>query len=97
MKVFKFGGASIKDADSIKNVATILEQFKDESLVIVVSALGKTTNAMEAVVAAHARQDGTARSLFEEVKQTHYQLMQELFEPDAEIFTTINDTLVEAE
>ncbi|MEZ4920585.1 MAG: aspartate kinase [Saprospiraceae bacterium] len=97
MKVFKFGGASIKDADSIKNVAAILEQFKDESLVIVVSALGKTTNAMEAVVAAHARQDGTARSLFEEVKQTHYQLMQELFEPDAEIFTTINDTLVEAE
>ena len=47
MKVFKFGGASVCDADSIRNVGRVLQLFAPEKLVIVVSAMGKTTNAIE--------------------------------------------------
>jgi aspartate kinase len=47
MKVFKFGGASVKDATSVKNVAAILNEYKQEQLFVVISAMGKTTNALE--------------------------------------------------
>ena len=48
MEVFKFGGASLKDAQSIKNIVEILNSYHDlEQLVVVVSAMGKTTNAFE--------------------------------------------------
>ena len=47
MKVFKFGGASVKDADGMRNVASIIEKYNDGKLLVVVSALGKTTNALE--------------------------------------------------
>lgn len=47
MKVFKFGGASVKDANAVKNLAAILKNFPDEKLIVVISAMGKTTNALE--------------------------------------------------
>jgi aspartate kinase len=50
MKVFKFGGASVRDAHGVRNLAHIVRQFPDDDLVIVVSAMGKTTNALEALV-----------------------------------------------
>ncbi|MBP7513736.1 MAG: aspartate kinase [Flavobacteriales bacterium] len=50
MKVFKFGGASVKDAAGVRNVANVLSHFPDDDLLIVVSAMGKTTNALEEVV-----------------------------------------------
>ena len=50
MKVFKFGGASIKDVPSIKNILEIISKYEKDNLVIVVSAMGKTTNALEKVV-----------------------------------------------
>jgi len=50
MKVFKFGGASVKDADSVRNVAKIIEAYPNEKIIIVVSAMGKTTNALEKIV-----------------------------------------------
>jgi len=50
MKVFKFGGASVKDAEGVRNVARVLKHFGLDDLVIVVSAMGKTTNALEEVV-----------------------------------------------
>ena len=50
MKVFKFGGASIKDISSIKNILKIISTYNEDRLVIVVSAMGKTTNALELVV-----------------------------------------------
>lgn len=97
MKVFKFGGASIKDAAGIKNVASILGRFKGEQLVIIVSAMGKTTNALEEVVAAHGRQDGRAQELYDAVKERHYEIMRELFDANDEVFTSVNDTFVEGE
>ena len=50
MKVFKFGGASVKDAAGVKNVATIIKNYTGGNAVIVVSAMGKTTNALEQIV-----------------------------------------------
>lgn len=49
MKVFKFGGASVKDAEGVRNVARVLKHFPKDDIVVVVSAMGKTTNALEAL------------------------------------------------
>jgi len=50
MRVFKFGGASVRNADSIKKVATIIKSYTDQPLLVVVSAMGKTTNALENLI-----------------------------------------------
>ena len=50
MKVFKFGGASVKDAKSIRNIASILSLYDNDKLAIVISAMGKTTNLLEKIV-----------------------------------------------
>jgi len=98
LKVFKFGGASIKDADSIKNVASILERFRQEKIIIIVSAMGKTTNALEKVVSAHNYGNTElARQLLEDLKKAHYQIMDSLFEPGDEVYAVVNDTFVESE
>lgn len=97
LKVFKFGGASLRDAERIKNVGNILRQYADDQLVIVVSAMGKVTDKMEKVVQAHAEQTGEAAALLEEVKQQHYQLCQELFEGSQEVYDHINDLFVEVD
>ena len=49
MKIFKFGGASVKDAESVRNVASIIRRFPEENIVIIVSAMGKMTNALEVI------------------------------------------------
>jgi aspartate kinase len=60
MDIFKFGGASLQSPDRIKQVANIIQQHKEEKLLVVVSAMGKTTNALEEVVAlAMAKKDFT--------------------------------------
>jgi len=97
VKVFKFGGASLKDAAGIRNVASILQQFQGEQLVIVVSAMGKMTNALEDVINAHAKQTGQAQVLYDGVKEKHYEIMRELFEANDEAFSVVNDTFVEGE
>ena len=60
MRVFKFGGASVSTAERIRNVGEIIKNYSNEKLLIVVSAMGKTTNALEKVVDAfHAgKKDG---------------------------------------
>ena len=50
MRIFKFGGASVKDADGIKNVFSVLEKVGHEDTLLVISAMGKTTNALEIVI-----------------------------------------------
>ncbi len=97
MKVFKFGGASLKDAAGVKNVATILQRYKDEQLVVVVSAMGKTTNALEEVIHAHAKQTGQAQALYDKFKENHYAIMRDLFDEGDEAFVTVNDVMVEGE
>lgn len=72
MKVFKFGGASVNSVERIKNVADILRHYKGEKIVVVISAMGKTTNALEKVVDAFcAGKKEEALQLFDQVKQQH--------------------------
>ena len=97
IKVFKFGGASLKDADNIRNVAAILQKFKSEQLLIVVSAMGKTTNALEEIISAYFAQDGTAFDKLNNMRAKHETLMGELFDKNAPVFADVNDTFVEVE
>lgn len=79
MKVFKFGGASVKDADAVRNVASIVKRYS-EKLGIVVSAMGKTTNALEEIVDARWRRDENRYlSLIEERRNFHHEIISELF------------------
>ena len=72
MKVFKFGGASVNSIERIQNVAHILQHWKDEPIMVIISAMGKTTNALEKVVEAFfAGKNDEALQLFEQVKQQH--------------------------
>ena len=96
-KVFKFGGASICDANAIKNVAFILKDYQKENLLIVVSAMGKTTNKLEAIVDAYFFSKGDAFALLEKVKQDHFLVMADLFETTHEVYSAVNDTFVEIE
>ncbi|ANI89262.1 aspartate kinase [Arachidicoccus ginsenosidimutans] len=72
MRVFKFGGASVQDVDHIRHVAKIIEQYQDEKLLIVVSAMGKTTNALEKVAESfYAQRKDDALRLFDDIKKQH--------------------------
>ena len=55
MKIFKFGGASVKDADGVKNLLNVVNKKADKNTIIVVSAMGKTTNALEKIVSNYWR------------------------------------------
>jgi aspartate kinase len=98
IRVFKFGGASLRDADNVRNVATILKHYADEPILIVVSAMGKTTNALEAIVKAHQTQSGEAMELLEQVRRQHFELTRDLMGEAAETaLISVNDALVEIE
>jgi aspartate kinase len=72
MKVFKFGGASVNSVERIKSAGKILQQYSGEKLLVVISAMGKTTNALEKVVQAfYEKRNEEALQLFEQVKQQH--------------------------
>ena len=74
MKVFKFGGASVNSIERIHQVGAILRSYEQETILLVISAMGKTTNALEKVVEAfYDRRTDDALGLFEQVKQQHLQ------------------------
>src|ERR1017187_477001 len=79
MKVFKFGGASVKDAAAVRNVADIVRLYAGEKIVVVVSAMGKTTNALEKLTHAHYYKEGNVEEQFKEIKDFHYNMVAHLF------------------
>jgi aspartate kinase len=96
MKVFKFGGASVKDADAVKNVASILDSFANENLVVVISAMDKTTNALEKVVRTYWNKGQDLRKNIDFVKDFHVKIATDLgFKSDHEIFQIIHNAFVE--
>jgi aspartate kinase len=98
VKVFKFGGASLKDVEAIKNVVHILDRYRDEQLIIVVSAMGKTTDALERVVMAHNEgHTETARRLLQDIKTAHDQIIAGLFDQGDDVYAAVNDLFVESE
>jgi aspartate kinase len=97
MRVFKFGGASVRDAKSVQNVHRIIEQFNTEPLIIVVSAMGKITNKFEGLVKAHFEKSLTSEIL-EDVRNYHGEIVKELFGDKSQpVIEDINNTLVEVE
>ena len=98
MKVFKFGGASIKDAAGFRNVCSILQRYKNEKLVVVISALGKTTNALETVVHAYCNDESSAKDLFNAVRRQHFDILGELIPDNShDVYRNLNNLFVEVE
>lgn len=97
MQIYKFGGASIKDASGIKNVARIINEQRDGSpLVVVVSATQNTTNILENVIDSYFHQKEDLLTRFKEVKEKHEQIMHDLFDNKQHpIFDDVANTFVE--
>nr|WP_121271643.1 aspartate kinase [Pedobacter schmidteae] len=96
MKIYKFGGASVKDAEGVKNVSAIIQKHKGNQLLIVVSAMGKITNKLEELTTAYLNGQDDVHQIFEEVKTFHFNLLNELFtDHQHPVFDDIANTFVE--
>ena len=82
MRVFKFGGASVKDADGVRNVYDVLQKVGYHDVLIVVSAMGKTTNALEVVIKDYFDKSKTLQASVQEVKKYHNQIILDLFDDE---------------
>lgn len=96
MQVFKFGGASVKDAAGVKNVAGILNRFSNEKLLVVISAMGKTTNALETLVEETYNKTGKSSLIIEDLKKFHYNIISEL-DTDGNMFYDVDNLFLELE
>lgn len=98
MRIFKFGGASVKDAEGIKNVFDVLEKVGHEELLIVISAMGKTTNALELVIKNYFEKSSEFHASLQEVRKYHNQILLDLFEDeDHDVFFAVNSHFADLE
>ena len=94
MKIFKFGGASIKDVEGVKNLVKVVQQHSSENTLVVISAMGKMTNAFEALIDAYFYKQDALQAKRNQVESFHRNMMDELFEKENEIYLQV-DTLFE--
>lgn len=98
MRIFKFGGASVKDADGVRNVAKILNDFAGEKVLVVISAMGKSTNKLEELVSAYYHNTGQARLILEDLKSYHYQILEQLDEQKSiSLYNDVENLFLELE
>lgn len=97
MFVYKFGGASVKDANGVVNLANIIKKNQQQQLLVVVSAMGKTTNALEELTHAYINGGSKTHQLLESIKQYHYQIVDGLFDKNHPVYNDLNNTFVEIE
>jgi len=91
MKIFKFGGASVKDAEGVKNVLHVLNTVGHEDVLLVISAMGKTTNALEVVIKNYFDKSKELHASLQEVRKYHNQILLDLFEDeDHDVFFDVN-------
>ena len=95
MIVFKFGGASVKDEEGVRNLSAIIRLYETEQIIIVVSAMGKTTNALEKICDAFYHHTGEAEQLLDDLKAVHLQIASQLFSAEHIVFAEINDLFAE--
>lgn len=96
MRVFKFGGASVKDAAAVKNVAAIVKRFLGEELIIVVSAMAKTTNHLERLTDVFFYKKENPQSVLNEIKKFHFGVLEELFpSTNHPVFSQVENDFVE--
>ncbi|WP_138432738.1 aspartate kinase [Winogradskyella algicola] len=90
MRVYKFGGASVKDAEGVKNLASVLKETVYENTLVVVSAMGKTTNAMEVVIKNYFENKSELQSSIHDVIKYHNEILLDLFDNERhEVFTAV--------
>ena len=82
MRIFKFGGASIKDAEAVRNIYELLQVTGHSDVLLIVSAMGKTTNAIEEVINNYFEKSASLNASLQEVKKYHNQILLDLFEDD---------------
>ncbi len=90
MRIFKFGGASVKDAKGVKNVINVLLHEDSENVLVVISAMGKMTNAFERVVNSFFYQKEGLKDAIRFVENFHKNIVDDLFEKEHEIYNKIN-------
>ena len=95
MLVFKFGGASVKDAAGVINLSNIVKKYKGQKLLIIVSAMGKTTNALEKLTQAYVNGSDDLQEIYTEIKDYHFNIVKELFEASHPVFNEVANTFVE--
>lgn len=96
MRIFKFGGASVKDADGVKNVVHVLREVGYENTLLVISAMGKTTNAMERVVERYFDDKNGLDAVIQEIVDSHKAIINDLFEvKNHEIHNRVNALIEE--
>src|SRR5690606_18357790 len=89
MRIFKFGGASVKDAAGIRNMHEVLKITGYDDVLLIVSAMGKTTNALEAVVNNYFNKSASLQASIQEVRKYHNQILLELFDENHQVFQDI--------
>ncbi|WKK66300.1 aspartate kinase [Lutimonas zeaxanthinifaciens] len=90
MEIFKFGGASVKDALGVKNFKRVLEKLEAKDVVIVISAMGKMTNAFEGLVRAYVDKDGHVEEHLTTIRNFHLDILDDLdFDQDDSIFESV--------
>ncbi len=98
IKVFKFGGFAVSDAESVKNLAKIISFYTNNQILIIVSAMGKTTDALEKLCKAYVEASEDTQEILKSIKQFHENVMLELFESkNHPVFDEIANTFVEIE
>jgi aspartate kinase len=98
MRIFKFGGASVKDAAGIRNVYDVLQQVGYEDVLLVVSAMGKTTNALEVVIKNYFEKSKELQASVQEVRKYHNQILLDLFDDEKHlVFTDVNRLFADLE
>ena len=98
MRIFKFGGASVKDANGIKNVVNVLKTVGYENTLLVVSAMGKTTNGMELIIKNYFNNKADLQSSIYEMVKYHNSILLELFENDQHpVFKKVKDLFDEVQ
>jgi aspartate kinase len=95
MKIFKFGGASVKDAESVKNITQILQSEGTENTVVVISAMGKITNAFEEVIDAYYEKTDALSEKLGVIEDFHKNLMNDLFDKEDTIYKDVDILLGE--
>lgn len=90
MRIFKFGGASVKDAESVRNVARVLQHEGTENLLVVISAMGKMTNAFEEIINNYFYKKDSLQNSIDFVVNYHQEIINDLFEENHEITNKIN-------
>ena len=89
MKIFKFGGASIKDAESVKNVANIIRTRSSKDTLVVISAMGKMTNAFEDVVEAYYNKTENLPKKLNFIEDFHKNIMNSLFDKEDTVYKDV--------